>query len=530
MNLMNIPNAYKHDVLSGFWVFLITLPLSLGISIASGFPPVAGLITSVIGGMLVGFIGGSQLTIKGPAAGLIVIALGAVHELGKGDMVLGYQLALATIIFAGILQVVFGILKLGVLSDFFPSSAVHGMLAAIGIIIASKQFYVLLGVEPQKNDTLSMLAEIPYSIFQLNPKITLIGLLSLFMLFTLPLIKNKIIKRIPPPLWVLIVILPLGKILNLQEEHTYTLLNNQYFIGPHYLVDLPDSLFSSVTFPVFSQILSMVSIKYIIMFSLVGSIESLLSTKAIDYLDPYKRKSNMNRDLTAIGVGNILSGLIGGLPMISEIIRSSANINYAAKTRWSNFFHGFFLLVFVSFFPTLLQNIPLAALAAMLVYTGYRLASPHEFSRMYRIGWDQFLVFIIAFFVTISTDLLVGILAGIIIQWVVNLYFGLSIKHTFHCKYSIIYNDHEVIVQFFSSAVFSNYIQLKKVLDKLPRNKTIIIDFAKASLIDHTVMENLNHYSRDYQQEGGMFIIQGIDSHKKLSSHELATRTKKITV
>lgn len=530
MNLINTQKATKHDVLSGFWVFLITLPLSLGISIASGFPPVAGIITSVIGGMLVSFIGGSQLTIKGPAAGLIVIALGAVHELGQGDWRLGYQLALATIVMAGVLQVLFGLLKLGVLSDFFPTSAVHGMLAAIGIIIASKQIHVLLGVQPQEKETLGLLAEIPHSILHLNPKIALLGIVSLFMLFGLPMIKNRYVQLIPPALWVLIIVLPLGLILNLQEEHTYTFFNTQYSMGPDYLVNLPDSIFSSITFPVFNQLFSFVSIKYIIMFSLVGSLESVLSTKAIDYLDPYKRKSNMNRDLTAIGLGNILSGLIGGLPMISEIVRSSANINNGGKTWWANFFHGLFLLVFISFFPALLQQIPLAALAAMLVYTGYRLASPHEFYRTYKIGWDQLLVFLTTFVVTISTDLLIGIVAGMIIQWLFNLYFGLSIKHTFRGNYSIVPNEQGVFVEISGATVFSNYIELKKILDNFPRKKTIILDFSNASLIDHSVMENIHHYRHDYEQEGGVFIIQGMDTHKKLSSHELAARTKKINV
>lgn len=521
---------WKSDLVSGFLVFLIALPLCLGISMASGFPPVAGIFTAIIGGMLVSFFKGSELTIKGPAAGLIVIALGAVEELGQGDPVKGYHLALAAIVAAGVIQIIFGLLRSGVLSDFFPSAAVHGMLAAIGIIIASKQIHTIMGVKPEGMHPIDLLAEIPESISKMNPEIAIIGAISLAILFTLPLIKNKYVKMIPAPLVVILVAVPLGHLFQLETEHKYLFLNDhEYTIGPRYLVTLPDNLASALTFPDFSALFSGTSIKFIIMFALVGSLESLLSTKAIDSLDPWRRKSNMNRDLIGVGVGNTLAGLIGGLPMISEIVRSSANINNGGRTWWSNFFHGFFLLVFVAFFPSIIHQIPLAALGAMLIYTGYRLASPREFYKTYKIGKEQLIIFLSTVVITLATDLLIGIAAGISIKLIMHLINGLPPRYMFKPLFSVNENpdNNMYVVDVKHSAVFSNFILLKKSLDRLPRKSHVIVDFSEAQLVDHTVMENLHRYMEDFNHEGGVFEITGFEHHRKFSNHELSARKKR---
>jgi MFS superfamily sulfate permease-like transporter len=528
--IAGLAENWKSDMLSGFLVFLIALPLCLGISMASGFPPIAGIFTAVIGGLVVSFFGGSNLTIKGPAAGLIVIALGAVEELGKGDPLVGYKLAIAVVVVAGVVQIVFGLLKLGVLGDFFPSAAVHGMLAAIGIIIASKQIHTMLGVKPEGKEALHLLAEIPHSISTMNPEIAIIGFVSLLILFTLPLIKNKYVKMIPAPLVVILTAIPLGMYFDLQHEHKYLFLDShEYSIGPKFLVTLPDNMFSAITFPDFSQIFSGTSIKYIIMFALVGSLESLLSSKAIDTLDPFKRKSNMNRDLLGVGLGNTLAGLVGGLPMISEIVRSSANINNGAKTWWSNVFHGMFLLIFVAFFPMLIHQIPLAALAAMLIFTGYRLASPKEFFKTYMVGKEQLLIFLVTIIVTLATDLLLGIGAGILAKFLVHLYFGLPFKSAFKPIFRVDQPSENVYqIDVFHSAVFSNFIQFKKKLDELPRKAKIIVDFDNCKIVDHTVLENLHQYKHDYEHDGGTFEIKGLEHHKKLSNHEHAVHVKKV--
>lgn len=528
--LAGLKENWKADLTSGFLVFLIALPLCLGISMASGFPPVAGIFTAIIGGVLVSFLGGSQLTIKGPAAGLIVIAIGAVTELGQGDAMLGYRLTLAVIVIAGILQIIFAWIRSGILADFFPSAAVHGMLAAIGIIIIAKQLFTLVGAKASGQETLELLAEIPHAFGEMNPDIAIIGFVSLAIMFLFPLFKNKYLKKLPAPLIVILVAIPLGIYFDLEHEHKYLFLDgHEYTIGPKFLVTLPDNLLSAITFPDFSQILSGTSIKYIIMFALVGSLESLLSTKAIDGLDPYKRKSNMNRDLAGVGIGNTLAGFIGGLPMISEIVRSSSNINNGGKTAWSNFFHGVFLLVFVAFFPNLIHQIPLAALAAMLIYTGFRLASPKEFYKTYKIGKEQLAIFLITILVTLATDLLIGIGVGIATKFILHLLNGLPIKYIFKPLFTVQVKDDVYTVDVFHSAVFSNYIKLKKSLDGLPRKKTIKIDFTNANLVDHTVMENLHHYQHDYEHEGGKFMLSGLDHLKKSSEHDLASRKLKKT-
>lgn len=528
--LAGLKENWKADLTSGFLVFLIALPLCLGISMASGFPPVAGIFTAIIGGLLVSFLGGSQLTIKGPGAGLIVIAIGAVTELGQGDAMLGYRLTLAVIVIAGIIQIVLGWIKSGVLADFFPSAAVHGMLAAIGIIIIAKQLFTLIGAKATGQETLELLAELPHAFGELNPDIAIIGFVSLAIMFLFPLFKNKYLKMLPAPLIVILVAIPLGIYFDLEHEHKYLFLDgHEYTIGPKFLVTLPNNLLGAITFPDFSQILSGTSIKYVIMFALVGSLESLLSTKAIDGLDPYKRKSNMNKDLVGVGIGNTLAGFIGGLPMISEIVRSSANINNGGKTSGSNFFHGMFLLVFVAFFPNLIHQIPLAALAAMLIYTGFRLASPKEFYNTYRIGREQLAIFLVTIIVTLATDLLIGIGVGIATKFILHIVNGLPLKYMFKPLFTVQVKEDVYTVDVFHSAVFSNYIKLKKSLDALPKKKTIKIDFSNANLVDHTVMENLHHYQHDYEHEGGKFRLCGLDHLRKFSEHDLASRKVKKT-
>jgi MFS superfamily sulfate permease-like transporter len=525
--LAGLKGNLKNDALAGFLVFLIALPLCLAISKASGFPPVAGIITAVIGGLLVTFLGGSELTIKGPAAGLIVIAVGAVEELGKGDPMAGYKLALAVVVVAGMVQVLFGVLRSGVLSDFFPSAAIHGMMAAIGISIVLKQLFIVMGVKPESKEALDLVLEIPQAFTRMNPEIFIIGLVSLLILFLFPLVKNKTFKKIPAPLVVIMVAIPLGRYFDLSHEHTYLFLDNHnYTIGPKFLVALPDNLLNAIVFPDFSQITSLTSIKYVVMFALVGSLESLLSTKAVDMLDPYKRKSNMNRDLIGIGIGNTLAGLIGGLPMISEIVRSSANVNNGAQTRWANFFHGLFLLVFVAFAAALITQIPVAALAAMLIYTGFRLASPKEFAHTYHKGAEQLLIFLITIVVTLATDLLLGIAAGIVAKLIIHLFNGLPLRSIFKPLVEVRVHDNEEFYQVYvtDAAVFSNYLSFKKYLDAIPRQKHIVINFSEARLVDHTVMEHLHHYENDYVAQGGKFEIVGLHQHKPVSLHPLAAR------
>jgi MFS superfamily sulfate permease-like transporter len=358
--LAGLKENWRSDLQAGFLVFLIALPLCLGISVASGFPPSAGIITAIVGGLLVSRVSGSYLTINGPAAGLIVVVLAAVQVLGDGDAMAGYRYTLAAIVVASLLQILMGVFKLGQLSSFFPSSVVHGMLAAIGIIIMATQTHVMLGVTPESGSIFSIITQLPHSLSTMSLDIALIGFLSLLILIIWPLIGSKI----PAPVLVVLLGILFAWHFDLDKVSTID--------GSNYLVALPDHFLAGFYFPDFSRITTPAFWGAVLSICLVGSLDSLLTATAIDKLDPYRRSTDLDRDLTAVGLGNLVAGLIGGLPMIAEIVRSSANINYGAKTAWANFFHGLILLVFVVLFTGIIQLIPLAALAALLVYTGYR--------------------------------------------------------------------------------------------------------------------------------------------------------------
>ncbi|WP_297509775.1 SulP family inorganic anion transporter [Flavobacterium sp.] len=517
--LAGLKEFYKTDAISGFIVFLLALPLSLGIAKASEFPPLMGLITAIIGGLVVSLLMGSRLTIKGPAAGLIVIVAGAVNEFGGGEK--GWHLALGAIVVAGVIQVLFGVLKFGRLVDFFPISAIHGMLAAIGLIIIAKQIPVLLDIDPAMTKglgPLGLFAKIPEFFTHFNPKATAIGIGSLAIMLGWPYVKNKYLKIIPAPLIVLFVAIPADLIIDFQISepknaivHVGNLLNN---------------IRVNVDFSGIAQ--TGIFLKYVIMFALVGTLESLLTVKAIDMMDPYKRKSNANKDIIAIGVGNTLAGILGGLPMISEVARSSANVTNGAKTRWANFFHGFFILVFVLLASDLIELIPNAALAAMLITVGIRLAHPKEFINMFRIGKEQSFVFLSTIFFTLYEDLLVGIAVGIVLKMIIHLLNGAPISSFFKAHAMVSFEGNECLIEINKVAIFSNFLGIKRKLDEIPVGFKVTIDLKNATLVDHSVMESLSRFKYDYEAiDGGKVNILGLDELHPFSKHKLAARKKK---
>ncbi len=515
--LEGLKENFSSDAASGFIVFLLALPLSLGIAKASEFPPIMGLITAIIGGVVVSIFAGSRLTIKGPAAGLIVIVAGAVAEFGGGET--GWHLALGAMVVAGLLQVLFGVLKLGKLADFFPLSAIHGMLAAIGLIIIAKQIPILLDVNPlmtKGKGPFGLLAAIPEFVMNLDPKATLIGVISLIIMLGWPMIKNSTIKKIPAPLVVLAIAIPAELWMNFQEtEPAYALVH----IG-----NLMENVKVNVDFSGISQI--GLFVKYVIMFALVGSLESLLTVKAIDMLDPYRRKSDANKDLIAVGIGNTFAAILGGLPMISEVARSSSNVNNGAKTRWANFFHGFFILVFLLLASHLIELIPNTALAAMLITVGIKLTHPREFIQTFRIGKEQLAIFLVTIFFTLFEDLLVGIAAGIVLQLLINIVDWDLLKTLFKTPTEVSFTDDEYLVEINKSAVFSNYLGIKSKLDAIPPGFNVTIDLKNTIMIDHSVMENLHHFEHDYSATGGKVTIIGLDEHTPVSEHHLAARKK----
>jgi MFS superfamily sulfate permease-like transporter len=489
----------------------------LGIAKASDFPPIMGLMTAMIGGLVVSFFAGSRLTIKGPAAGLIVIVAGSVAEFGQGDSVLGWHLALGALMVAGLLQILFGMIRMGSLVDFFPLSAVHGMLAAIGIIIMSKQVHVLLGISPTNAagkpivEPMELIAEIPHTLSHIHPNVALIGLLSLAIVFLWPRIKHPILKKIPAPVVVLAVSIPLAKYLGLGKGQLI-----------HFDQDFIHTLAWNERFDGFQQ--TGVFIKYVLMFALVGSLESLLTVKAVDMLDPYHRKSNANKDLMAVGIGNVIASLVGGLPMISEVARSSANVSNGAKTRWANFFHGVFIFLFLLMDLQFSDMIPFAALAAMLIGVGFKLASPKEFGRMAKIGPEQLIVFCVTIVVTLMTDLLVGIGVGILVKLVTQHILGVPLKATFQ---AFVKKDEQSLIVT-GAAVFSNWLGIKKHIDSVSTSSEFTMDLSQCNVVDHTVMDNIIHLQNDFENAGGKLQVVGLDTltPTSKSNHELSTRLR----
>ena len=501
--LAGLKQNFSADSMSGIMVFMLALPLSLGIAKASDFPAIYGLVTAIIGGVVVSFFSGSALAIKGPAAGLIVIASGAVTAFGGNDKLLGWHLTLAAIVIAGLLQILFGILKFGKFSDYFPGAAIHGMLAAIGIIIMSKQIHNLLGIDPallNGKEPLQLIQMIPNSIIHENPHLAEIGFACLLVMIILSYIKNQHIKKIPPPMVVLAISIPLGYVLHLKTDG---MISNYALVKVESILNVVSKNPINVNFSgLTSHPVAM--IQYVILFALIGSIESLLTVKAMDSKDPYKRRSDTNKDLSAIGIGNVIAGILGGLPMISEVARSTSNVINGAKTRWANFFHGLFLLLALILALPFINMIPNAALAAMLIFVGFKLAHPKEFKHMWHIGKDQFLIFLTTIILTLAFDLLIGVLSGILLEILVNFYHGASIKGAFSTKLTrLIIDGEKITLQLSPDTVFTNILGLKKCMDSIPMGLQLEIDFSKVNLVDHTSMLTIYHFAEDYTEKGG---------------------------
>lgn len=505
---------FQANFISGFLVFMVALPLSLGIAKASGFPASMGVLSAIIGGLVTTFFRVSPLSIKGPAAGLITISGAAILEFGGGEQ--GWKIAAAAIVISAVIQILFALARLGSLSDFFPHSAVHGMLAAIGIIIIAKQIPVLLGDDPQiykGEGPLELLLDIPSFITHAHWHIAVVGLLGLAVMFVLPHVGIRFLKKIPAPLIVLLLTIPLSIYWHFKEtEPAYSLVEIGNFLG---------SMGMNADF---SWMGTVVFWKYVFMFLFVGTLESLLTVKAVDNLDPKKRVSSYNGDLMGVGVGNAIAGFLGGLPIISEVVRSSANIEFGATTKWSNFYHGLLLLLAMIFLIPYLELIPNASLAAMLIYAGFRLASPRNFKHAYQIGKEQLAIFLVTIVVTLAEDLLLGIAAGILVKFIFHLWNGASLKSFFRPYYSLEKDDNNYRLNVLESALFSNIIGFKKVLEEIPNGGRVRIDLSKTVLIDHSFMSFIHHFQNSYRFRGGEFEITGLKNHRSLSKDEMATK------
>jgi MFS superfamily sulfate permease-like transporter len=514
-------NSLKNDVVAGFSVFLLALPLCLGIAIASNFPPIAGVLTAIVGGILASFLGGAQLSIKGPAAGLIVIVLGGVHELGEGDLLLGYKLSLAVGVVAALLQILIAVMKKAIIAEIMPPSVVQGMLAAIGAIVISKQSYVMAGITPTESEPFGLLFSLPFEIAHLNPVIFGLGLLSFAIIMIWPFLKK--LAFIPASIVVLCAVIPLSIYFNLSTEHQYSLIGNSYSVGPRFLINLPMNFFDAIQFPDFSRIYSPTSLKYVLMFTLVGSIESLLTVCAVDSIAKRGASSDLNKDLRAVGIANLVASLIGGLPMISEIVRSKANIDYGATSAKANFFHGVFMLIAVIFLPSLMNLIPLSALAALLVFVGIKLASPKEFIYAYEVGKDQFVIFLTTFVVTLAVDLLAGVAVGVLLKLVIHTIRGNNLKKLFNPTITVKKSNDCTCIQVEGPLTFVSYLKLKKmIINAAPQTSHIIINLDAVTYLDHTVLKKLKTLSNEV--ENVTIIIEENQEWVSFYNHPLAAK------
>jgi MFS superfamily sulfate permease-like transporter len=549
----------RFDVLSGFLVFLIAMPLCLGIAKASNYPAIAGIWTAVIGGVLTTLLSNSQLTIKGPAAGLIVVVASSVVGLGKAavpeltpdavaaiqqdvqqkggspadlqkaldeglqarQLEQGYSLALGAAVAAGLLQVLMGLFKVGTLGELVPLMPVHGMLAAIGITIVARSLFPMLGIASPPADwtPIEVIVAIPGKLGQCNVAVATVGLLSLAILvaFSYAKARVKALKSVPSQVIVLAVAIPLGLALNLTGSAMVSVPNILADPG----VELPNA-FHAPEFGLFDHF---VWYQAVVMFCLIASIESLLSTQAIDMIDPWRRKTNMNRDLAACGVANTLCACVGALPMISEIVRSKANIDNGARTKYANLFHALFLLAFVLLLPFVINIIPTAALGAMLVFVGFRLASPNEFVHTWKVGPEQLAVFVTTILVTLSTDLLIGVVSGIALKVLFHLIYGVPIGAFWRPEIEVVERDTVAVLVVKKAAVFSNWLAVRGAILKAAHGREeVMVDLAQTRLVDHSVMEKLHQLEKEFADNGKRLRVVGLDFHRPMSAHPLAAR------
>lgn len=491
---MKINSSYfKTDVLSGLVVFLVALPLCLGIALASGAPLFAGIIAGVIGGIVVGLLSHSQLSVSGPAAGLTAIVLGAISSLGS------YETFLLAVALAGVLQILLGIAKAGTVSNYFPSNVIEGMLTAIGIIIILKQLPHAVGYDTdnegdfffiEKGEERNTFSSVIDAINHSQMGAIIICLVSLAILIAFNKVAFlKSLKVVPGALVAVIS----GVVLN----EIFKAINPNLAISQEHLVNLPipksfDDFICQFTTPNFSAITEPKVWIMAATIAAVASIETLLCIEAADKMDPLKRYTSTNRELFAQGTGNILSGLIGGMPMTSVIVRTSANVNSGGRTKVATIAHGIFLLVAVIAIPTILNKIPLACLAAVLLMIGYKLASPSVFKHMWESGKYQFVPFIVTVVAIVLTDLLKGVGIGLVVSVFYILRANLKLAYFF--KKQGYHAGEKITIKLAQEVSFLNKAAIKQTLGHLPKNSHLVIDASDSFYIDHDVV----HLIKDF--------------------------------
>ena len=496
MEVKNMFKELKSDLPASIVVFFVAVPLCLGIALASGAPLFAGIIAGIVGGIVVGIASGSPLGVSGPAAGLAVIVLTSIASLGS------WPAFLLAVVLAGILQLIMGFAKAGFIAYFFPSSVIKGMLTGIGLLIILKQIPHSLGYDKDAEGDLSYfqtdggttLSSITKAFAVLTPGAILIAAISIAVLILWDKIltkKHKVFQLIQGP----IVVVILGIVMNYLFRSgalNFSLADDQVVRLPvaHNLT----AFFNQFTFPDFKAITNFKVWEVAVVLAIVASLETLLCVEATDKMDPYKRVTPTNRELKAQGLGNMVSGLIGGLPITQVIVRSSANISFGGKTKISAILHGVFLLISAVTIAGLLNMIPLASLAAILIMVGYKLAKPTLFKQMYKLGWEQFIPFVATIVGILATDLLKGITIGVLF----GIFYTLrhSYRNSHYMKETITTEEgqevHHLVLA--EEVSFFNKANVIKELAEIPANSKVVIDFSKSKSVAHDVLELIKDY------------------------------------
>ena len=494
-----IQSFIKGDWKSGIAVFLVALPLCLGIALASGAPLLAGLVAGIVGGIIVSLISGSELSVSGPAAGLTIIVATAIIELGS------FPGFLVAVILAGVIQIALGLLKLGKIGGFFPSSVIRGMLVAIGIVIILKQIPHAIGddldfigeLEFNQKDGKNTFSEILASFSTLNAGALLISAIGLIILFSWTKLGEtfRFMNALPASLFVVLA----GVAMN----ESFALWAPDWYLGDSkdHMVNLPifastSEVWGGLVSPDWSFITNSKVYSIALTLAIVASLESLLSLEATDSLDPLKRISSPDRELLAQGVGNVASGLLGGIPITSVIVRSSTNVYSGGKSRMSGFFHGILLLAAVLALPLYLNKIPLACLASVLLYTGYKLAHPSAFKKVIAEGWKQWVPFLVTVAVVVGVDLLWGIFIGTLVGLI------FVILTNYSSVFTVFQNGNEVLIKFQKDVTFLHKMSLKEALRKIPAGSEVYIDLSKVHFMDHDIKQLIDEFIATAHERG----------------------------
>lgn len=534
---------WRYDLGAGLQVALVSLPLSLGIAVASGAPPITGLVSAIIAGLIFPFLGGAYVTISGPAAGLAPAILSGMLLLGNGDLSAGYPLILVAICITGLVQIILSMVNAGRFAIFLPVTVVEAMLAAIGIMIIVKQIPPLLGdLAPLSKDMLTAIVKLPESLTRIEWHVAAIGGICLFLMFYLNNTRFAQLKRLPPALFVAIIGILLGYLFDLDAE---------------YLISMPDDILEGgITLPAFNDVWSRPElwggiVLVVITLTLIDGIESLATIAAVDKIDPFQRKSHANTTLRAMGVSNLLSSIFGGLTIIPGGVKSRANIDAGGRTLWANFYNAVFLIIFLFLAKDLISHIPLAAIGAILVYVGWRLCEYRVFQKTYAIGRDQIIIFVITVVAILATDLLFGILTGIAAEIVMLAYLlspsfrtVLTGRLTFSQSARLVLRN---LIDLFRSPVIKvkheeysgqrhyeitlgsvvcfNLLPLDKLLQSLPQGTAVTLAASESGhIIDHTAMEYLHNFQEECLRDGRAFRLMGMENYYQFTPHSLSAR------